>query len=109
MRKLLLVLALVAAMAGVGAAIAIAKGKTKTVQLGDNYFFVGTVKIHKGAKVRWQWSTNHAHNITSKKGDKFKSKTGKSGSFTHTFKTKGTFTIICTKHPAQMRMKVKVV
>jgi plastocyanin len=106
MRRLALALALVSIVAGTFAAIAL--GATKTVKMGDNFFFVGSVTVKKGSKVHWTWNTKHKHNVTSKKGDKFKSSTGKSGGFTHTFNKKGTFTIICTKHPTQMRMTVKV-
>jgi plastocyanin len=106
-RKLLTAMALVSVLAGIGAAVALAR--TKTVGMGDNYFFNGTVKIKKGSSVRWHWSnTENLHNVVSKKGVKFHSKTGHSGNFTFTFNKRGTFTIICTKHPAVMRMTVKV-
>jgi plastocyanin len=107
MRKLVITLALVSLLAGIGAAVALAR--TKSVGMGDNYFFVGTVKIKKGSSVRWHWSgTENLHNVVAKKGVRFHSKTGHSGSFTYTFRKRGTFTIICTKHPSVMRMKVKV-
>jgi plastocyanin len=108
-RRLLIVLTLTVALAGIGAAIAFAR-VTKNVGMGDNYFFKGSVTIKRGGAVHWQWSgTENLHNVVSKKGDRFRSKTGRSGSFTHVFKKRGTFTIICTKHPSVMRMKVKVV
>jgi plastocyanin len=108
MRKLLLSLALVSVLAGIGAAVALAR--TKSVGMGDNYFFNGTVKIKKGSSIRWHWSnTQNLHNVTSSaRGESFRSKTGHSGSFRHTFTHRGTFTIICTKHKSTMRMKVKV-
>ena len=108
MRKLLVLLTLTAVLGAIGATLALAR--TKGVVMGDNYFFNGTVKIKKGSKVHWHWShTENLHNVVSKKGVRFHSKTGHSGSFTYTFRKKGTFTIICTKHPSVMRMKVKVV
>jgi plastocyanin len=107
--KLLAVLAAVAAVTAIFASLAFAR-HTTSVRLGDNFFTRGAVKIKRGSAVRWTWSrTENQHNVTSKKGDRFRSKTGKSGSFTHVFRKRGTFTIICTKHPAQMRMKVRVV
>ena len=107
-RRLAVILALIAVVACAGAALAYAR--TKSVGLGDNYFFAGTVTIKKGSSVHWHWSnTENLHNVVSKKGAKFHSKTGHSGSFTYTFRKKGTFTIICTKHPSVMRMKVRVV
>jgi plastocyanin len=105
MRKLLVLLALIAVLACAGVALA----KTKSVGMGDNYFFNGTVTIKKGSSVHWHWAhTQNLHNVVSKKGVKFHSKTGHSGSFTYTFRKKGTFLILCTKHPSVMRMTVKV-
>src|SRR5919204_3786182 len=107
MRRLLALLTIVVVLAALGAAVAFAK--TKSVGMGDNYFFAGSVTIKKGSSVHWHWaSTQNLHNVVSKKGVKFHSKTGHSGSFTYTFRKKGTFTIICTKHPSVMRMTVKV-
>jgi plastocyanin len=107
MRKLLILLTLAAVLAAMGATLAFAK--TKSVGMGDNYFFNGSVTIKKGSSVHWHWAnTENLHNVVSKKGVKFRSKTGHSGSFTYTFRKKGTFTIICTKHPSVMRMTVKV-
>jgi plastocyanin len=107
MRKLLALVTAIAVVAAFGAALAFAK--TKSVGMGDNYFFNGSVTIKKGSSVHWHWSnTQNLHNVVSKKGVRFHSKTGHSGSFTYTFRKRGTFTIICTKHPSVMRMTVKV-
>jgi plastocyanin len=107
MRRFLALLTIVVVLAAFGAAVALAK--TKSVGMGDNYFFNGTVTIKKGSSVHWHWSnTQNLHNVVSKKGVKFHSRTGHSGSFTYTFRKKGTFTIICTKHPSVMRMTVRV-
>jgi len=105
MRKFLVLLTVTAVLAGAAVALA----RTKSVGMGDNYFFNGTVTIKKGSSVRWHWAnTQNLHNVVSKKGVTFHSKTGHSGSFSYTFRKKGTFTIICTKHPSVMRMTVKV-
>ena len=105
MRKLLVLLTITAVLGGAAVALA----RTKSVGMGDNYFFNGTVTIKKGSSVHWHWAnTQNLHNVVSKKGVKFHSKTGHSGSFTYTFRKKGKFTIICTKHPSVMRMTVKV-
>jgi plastocyanin len=105
MRKFLVLLTITAVLAGAAVALA----RTKSVGMGDNYFFNGTVTIKKGGSVHWHWaSTQNLHNVVAKKGVKFHSTTGHSGSFTYTFRKKGTFTIICTKHPSVMRMTVKV-
>ena len=107
MRKLVLLITVVAVLA----VTAVALARTKSVGMGDNYFFNGTVTIKKGSSVHWHWSnTENLHNVVLRaKGESFHSKTGHSGSITHTFRHKGTFTIICTKHKSVMRMKVKVI
>jgi plastocyanin len=105
MRKFVLLITVVAVLA----VTAVAFARTKSVGMGDNYFFNGTVTIKKGSSVHWHWAnTQNLHNVVSKKGVKFHSKTGHSGSFTYTFRKKGSFLIICTKHPSVMRMTVKV-
>ncbi len=107
MRKRLLLLALVSLLVTGAILAAQALAATKTVKLGDNFFTTSKLTIRKGTKVTWRWSgTHNSHNVTSK--GHFPSRTQSSGSFSKTFKTKGTFTVICTVHPTQMRMKVVV-
>ena len=105
MRKLLVTLAAVSVLAGLGAAHAFAG--TKSVTLHDNYFSTSSVTIRKGSKVTWRWShTDNKHNVSSK--GHFHSRSSTSGSFSATFNKRGTYTVICTLHPAQMTMKVRV-
>jgi plastocyanin len=107
-RRLITALALVSLLAALGASFALARS-TKSVRLGDNFFTRGALKIKRGTAVHWSWShTANVHNVTSKRGVRFHSRTGHSGSFTFVFRKRGTFTIICTKHPTQMRMTIRV-
>ena len=108
MRRLLLALALVSILAAIGATVALAR--TSAVSLGDNFFSKGTVKIRRGSAVHWHWSkTRNAHNVTgTTKGARFHSATGHTGGLTHTFNKPGTYRFICTRHPTQMVMTVKV-
>ena len=66
-----------------------------------------TVKIRKGGTVKWVWGDSAPHNV---KGTGFKSsvKTGKGKSYSHTFRSRGTFKIICQIHPTTMKTVVKV-
>lgn len=86
---------------------------TKTVKVGDNYFgkkgAKPTVTISKGDKVKWTWSGSAKHNVYQIGGPgHFHSPTHKgSGTFTHKFTQKGTYTFQCTYH-ADQSMKVKV-
>lgn len=66
-----------------------------------------TVKIRKGATVKWVWADGSPHNV---KGPGFASKiqTGKGKTYSHRFRKKGTFKIICQVHPTTMKTVVKV-
>jgi plastocyanin len=105
---LLLALALISIIAGIGAAFALAA--TKSVTLRDNFFSTKTVRIRHGSTVRWHWSrTANLHNVTGiTRGARVHSRTGHTVTFSHTFRRKGTYTFICTRHPSQMRMTVRV-
>ena len=105
MRKLALALVVALALAAIGATYALAS--TKTITLKDNYFSKSSITIHKGDRVNWRWSnTANRHNVFSR--GHFKSRSGRSGNFTARFTKRGTYSIICTLHPAQMTMKVIV-
>jgi plastocyanin len=66
-----------------------------------------TVKIKKGGTVKWIWADGQPHNV---KGPGFVSKTltGKGKTYSHRFRKKGTFKIICQVHPTSMKTVVKV-
>jgi plastocyanin len=106
MRKLLVLLAVVC-MTVTGILAAQAFAATKKVTVKDNFFSTSKVTVHKGDKVTWRWSgTSNPHNITSR--GHFHSSTKSSGTYSKRFAKKGTFSVICTIHPSQMRMKVVV-
>lgn len=65
-----------------------------------------TVTIKKGGTVKWTWADSAPHNV---KGPGFKSKlVAKKGfTYSHRFKTKGTFKIVCQVH-SSMKTIVKV-
>jgi len=102
MRKITLLLA---ALALVGALVATQAFAATAVtwKVGTNK----TVKIRKGGTVKWVWGDGSPHNV---KGSGFKSKvlTGKGKSYSHTFRTRGTFKIVCQIHPSTMKATVKV-
>lgn len=107
--------ALAAATALAGGSVATAStvrattAKTKTVHVGDDFYSTGKVKIKKGDSVKWTWGsgTQDAHTVTEVQ-DKWGSALKTSGTFKHKFKKAGTFTVFCTQHPDDMRMKVVV-
>jgi len=110
MRKLLVAI-LVAAASAVLATQALAA--TRSVKVGDNYFVrkgsTPTVTVRKGTKVTWRWSGKQTHNVTVTRGPvKFRSSFKSSGTFSKTLRRAGTYTIICSIHQPDMKMKLRV-
>ena len=82
---------------------------TKTVSVKDDFFKAKSVTISKGSKVKWVWRGKAPHNVTVAKGPvKFRSSTKTSGTYTRTFKKKGTYRILCSIHAPDMKMTVTV-
>ena len=102
MRRLAFLFVIASLLAAVVAASAFAATNVAW-KVGTNK----TVKIHKGGTVKWIWSDGAPHNV---KGPGFVSKTvsGKGKTYSHRFRKKGTFKIICQVHPTTMKTTVKV-
>jgi plastocyanin len=102
MRKITVLLAALALVAALVATQAFA-ATAVTWKIGSNK----TVKIRKGGTVKWVWGDGQPHNV---KGTGFKSKvlSGKGKTYSHTFRTRGTFKIVCQIHPGAMKTIVKV-
>jgi plastocyanin len=96
---------------GVAAAApaAVGAGVAKTVKVRDDFFKPTSVTVSKGQTVKWSWGdgTKHRHTVTAANG-KWTSKEKKTGTYKHTFKKTGTFTVLCVVHPKKMVMEVKV-
>ena len=110
MRKLLVAM-LIAVASAVLATQALAA--TRSVKVGDDYFVrkgsVPTVTVKKGTKVTWRWSGDETHNVSVTKGPvKFRSSLKSSGSYSKTVRSAGTYTIVCTIHQPDMKMKLRV-
>ena len=110
MRKLLVAL-LIAAASAVLATQALAA--TRSVKVGDDYFVrkgsVSTVTVKKGTTVTWRWTGKDMHNIAVTKGPaKFRSSYKSSGTFSKRLTRPGTYTIVCSIHQPDMRMKLRV-
>jgi plastocyanin len=105
MRRLIPMLCATAALAAVSAP---ALGSGTTVRVSGYKFTARTVHVKKGQKVTWRWNAGNddAHNVTFKG---FHSKSQKRGSFSHTFKKKGTYTYLCTFHAKSHGMKGTVI
>ena len=110
MRKLLVVMS-IAALSAVLAVPALAA--TRTVKVGDDYFVrkgsVPTVTVTKGTKVTWRWAGRDMHNVAVTRGPvKFRSSFKTSGTYSKTVRTTGLYTIVCTIHQPDMKMKLRV-
>jgi plastocyanin len=110
MRKLIVAM-LIAAASAILATQALAA--TRSVKVGDDYFVrkgsVPTVTVKKGTKVTWRWSGKQTHNVAVIKGPvKFRSSFKSSGTYTKTLRRAGTYTLVCTIHQPDMKMKLRV-
>jgi plastocyanin len=112
-RKLLVLAVLVAAGAAMAVFAASAPSATR-VKVGDNYFVrpsgVPTVTVSSGTAVRWVWTGRNQHNVYVARGPvRFHSAVKKTGSYTKTIRTRGTYTIICQIHGgSDQKMKLVV-
>jgi plastocyanin len=105
MRRLI---AMLGAAAILGAVSAPALGSATPVAVGHYKFAPKTLHVKKGQKVTWKWikGNDDLHNVTF---HGFHSKSQQSGSFSHTFTKKGTYTYICTFHVHTHGMRGTVV
>ena len=108
MRTLLLA-GLIAALLAVAGTQALAA--TRSIRVGNNFFVhrgrPATVTIHRGARLTWRFHGS-LHNVTVRRGPQhFRSGNRSHGTFSHRFRRRGTYRIVCTIHPG-MRMTVKV-
>jgi plastocyanin len=109
--RLVLVLCAAAALTiGALAGTAGARGGA-TVKLGDDFFKPTEKTVSKGTKVKFKWVGTDKHNIVKKSGPGSAIDSGvQQGSgvlYTHKFKKKGTYKLICTIHDG-MKMTLKV-
>jgi len=109
MRKALPILAAAAVAAGAAALPSVAATTTKTVLVKDDFFSPKKLTISKGSKVKWVWKGTQRHNVAVANGpSNFRFGTRKTGIKTHTFKKRGTYSIVCTIHAPDMHMTIKV-
>jgi len=103
MRKLTALITVIAVVGALLAVTAFASTPTVKWKVGTNK----TVKIRKGGTVKWVWADGSPHNV---KGPGFSSGNPKTKphSYSHRFKKRGTFKIICVVHPTTMKTIVKV-
>lgn len=100
------------------AALAAPKGKTYVVDVRDNYYIPGLVKLKVNDSIKWTWRYSvgsEGHDVTLAVGPagvspfQFQSpiQTGPDGVFVRQFKKAGSYHLMCTLH-AGMTMDVQV-
>ena len=115
------VAALVLGVVALGAPGTLARAtKPKVAKLCGYYFTPVNLKVRKGGMVRWKWAncgTPDTHDVVLKKApkgvkkSKFRSQIAAAPSsytFTKRFKKAGRYNFICSLHPTQMQMTVRV-
>jgi len=106
----LIAVAALAALSPLGGTAAAAQ-KT-TITLGDNFFAPAKKTVRRGTKVRFKWIGGNPHNVTKRRGPgpQFASRTtsARGVNFAKRFKKRGTYRLICTIHPGEMRLKLTV-
>jgi plastocyanin len=109
MRRLALCMAVLALGGGAAAIPSLGAGTGKTVLVKDDFFSPKKLTVAKGTKVTWVWKGKEGHNVAVANGpSNFRAGTRKKGTFKHTFKKKGTYSIVCTIHAPDMHMTIKV-
>lgn len=104
--KRLIAVALTSAFLIALAVPAFASAPTKSVTIGDDFYRPTSLKIKHGTKVVWKWTGMHTHNVTVVSGpESFHSADKSSGTYSHTFKKKGTWHLMCTIHGFTMTVR----
>jgi plastocyanin len=114
-----LIAAATAAVAAIGAAAATPAlgGSTpsRNVEVGDNFFAPTRLTVDRGTRVAFRWSSDNEnrHDVAQTSGPRgtraFKSPQRTTDyTYRRTFRTAGTYRIICTLHPTQMRLTLRV-
>jgi plastocyanin len=113
MRKLLPLVALLAALLVSLIAVGPAASKRRVVEVDDNYFVregpPPTVRVRRNDVVVWEWEGRNPHNVTATRGPvRFRSATKSSGRYRKRMTRRGTYRIVCTLHAPGMRMTLRV-
>ncbi|HEY7255259.1 MAG TPA: plastocyanin/azurin family copper-binding protein [Solirubrobacterales bacterium] len=101
------------AIAGLLAFAALASSASAaTITIGDNFFSPTSKTVSVGTKVRFDWTGRKKHNVTKQSGPgaSFNSETTKSNgiNFSKTFSRPGVYKLICTVHPKEMKLTIRV-
>jgi plastocyanin len=115
-RRLIALAALGAATVAAGAAPALAgPARSKSVEVSDDYFAPTRLTVKQGTRLVFRWPSGNYnnHNVKLQSAPRgvstWHSPIRRSDyTYRRTLRTPGTYKIICTLHPTQMRLTVRV-
>lgn len=106
---LIAILALVALPAFGGTAGAAPKAR---VLVGDNFFKPAKRAVRRGTIVRFKWIGGNPHNVVKRRGPgpRFRSRTTsrRGVNYGKRFRRRGNYLLVCTIHPREMRLRLRV-
>jgi plastocyanin len=113
-KKMLAPIAVVAVVAAAAlAGFAQAREPEATITVGNNFLSPSSKTISSGTKLRFKWAGGVRHHIVKREGpggDIRSPATSKRGvNLAHVFNKRGAYRFVCTIHPTEMRLKLKVV
>lgn len=109
MFKLTLIGLLIGALAGISTAAVAGASSTKRVTMKNIALSPKTVTIKRGDRVQWVWRDGSIrHDVSFTRGGFKKSPLKSRGTYTLTFRKKGTFNYVCTVHRGDMKGRVVV-
>jgi len=120
MRKPLIICIVLAIAGALTASLAMAANPpSKTVKVGDDWFYKSTglttpLNVKRNTLVKFKFVGDNPHNVYGYRGStsgtpKFKSSIKTSGSYNKRLTTTGTYTIVCDIHGEDVQsMKIKV-
>ena len=100
---------LVAAVVALAVAPAQA-GSAVTIRIADDLFSPGSLTVKKNTPLRFRWVGDSPHDVVATRGKKKIWSIGlrTKGTVTRTFKSAGTYKLVCTVHAPDMRATIKV-
>ena len=107
MKRLIAVLAAVSVVAALFAIPAF--GATKSVSVRDNVFAPRSITIKRNDTIVFRWRGENPHNVVANRGPvRFRSSIKRTGTYRKKFTRRGSYRIVCTIHPPNMKMTVRV-
>jgi plastocyanin len=114
-RRLIATAAVVTLAAGAAAPAFGGSTPSRNVEVGDNFFAPTRMTVDRGTRVVFRWSSDNEnrHDVALTSGPRgvarFKSSQRTTDyTYRRTLSRAGTYRIICTLHPTQMRLRVRV-